>query len=169
MVPVVLITYGAVLFVNAFMLLGKAEGRGVGMINALAGTIGIVIGLYISHAQLMAAFSDFVAALVVIFAIVYWLVAAMVLWGLDAKAVGYYCVFGALVCLGWAWGFFAMAGDAWFGAFTFMWAILFGLFAGNLAFAKEWAKITAYYTLVVVFVTLYFPVLLITVGLWPPF
>lgn len=47
-----------------------------------------------------------------------------------------------------------------------LWGILFGLFAGNLAFGKNWARVTAWATLVEVFVTLVIPGYLITLGKW---
>ena len=75
MVAAVLVLYGAVLFVNAFFLLGRTDGRPAGPI----------------------------------------------------------------------------------GAFSIVWAIVFALFAANLAFSRAWAKITGYAAIFTSFATLMLP------------
>ena len=41
MVAAVLVLYGAVLFVNAFFLLGRTDGKAAWPVNAIVGTIGV--------------------------------------------------------------------------------------------------------------------------------
>ena len=107
MVPAVLVLYGAVLFVNAFFLLGRADGKAAGPINAIVGLIGVVVGLYTAATNTLGPASGFVAALVMIFGITFLIVSAMLFGALDGRAVGWYCVFGSIACLLWAWGFFS--------------------------------------------------------------
>jgi hypothetical protein len=157
MVAAVLVLYGAVLFVNAFFLLGRADGRAAGPVNAIVGLIGVVVGLYAAAANLLGAASGFVGALVMIFGITFLIVAAMLFGALDGRAVGYYCVFGSIACLLWAIGFFTTYRSVSNGVFSIIWAIVFALFAANLAFARPWAKITAYAAIFTSFVTLTLP------------
>jgi putative amide transporter protein len=157
MVPAVLVLYGAVLFVNAFFLLGRAEPKAAGPVNAIVGLIGVVVGLYTVAANLLGPASGFVGALVMVFGITFLIVAAMVFGALDGRAVGWYCVFGAIVCLFWAWGFFTNYRSVANGTFSVIWAIVFALFAANLAFARPWARVTGYAAIFTAFATLMLP------------
>ena len=157
MVAAVLVLFGAVLFVNAFFLLGRADGKAAGPVNAIVGLIGVVVGLYTSAANLLGPASGFVAALVMIFGITFLIVSAMLFGALDGRAVGWYCVFGSIACLLWAWGFFMQYRSISNGAFSIIWAIVFALFAGNLAFGRPWARITAYAAIFTSFATLLLP------------
>ena len=72
--------------------------------------------------------------------------------------MGYYCLFGVPVCLIWAYTFYASLGAVTYAVFCVVWAILFGLFSGILAFGKEkWAGFTANYCFMAAFVTLLIP------------
>jgi hypothetical protein len=157
MVAAALVLYGAVLFVNAFFLLGKLEGKAAGPVNAIIGLIGVVIGLYTAATNLLGPASGFVGALVMIFGINFLIFAAMVLGALDGRAVGWYCVFGSIACLLWAWGFFTTYHSLSSSVFCLVWAVGFGLNAANLAFARPWAKITAYAAIFTSFATLLLP------------
>ena len=168
MVPAVLVLYGAVLFVNAFVLLGKVEAKSAGPVNIAIGIIGILIGLYTGIASLLGDASGFVAALLIVFAVTFVLVGVMFMGGLDGRAVGYYCLWGAIICLMWAYGFYTVVGSMANGTFSIIWAILFAMFAGNLAFAKPWAKITAYSAIFTAFATLVIPGYLLLIGVSLP-
>jgi len=164
MVAALLVLYGAVLFVNAFFLLGRVEAKSAGPLNAVIGTIGVIIGFYTGAANLLGEHSGFVTALLFIFAITFLIVAAMLFGALDGKAVGYYCVFGSIACFMWAYGFYAVVGSRANGTFSIVWGLLFALFAGNLAFAKSWAKFTGYAAIFTAFVTLLIPGFLLLIG-----
>jgi hypothetical protein len=164
MVPAVLVLYGAVLFVNAFFLLGRADGRAAGPVNAIVGLIGIVVGLYTIGANLLGPASGFVGALVMVFGITFLIVSAMLFGALDGRAVGWYCVFGSIVCLLWAWGFLSNYRSLANTFFCIVWAVVFALFAANLAFSKPWAKVTAYAAIFTSFVTLMLPGYVLLMG-----
>jgi hypothetical protein len=164
MVAAALVLYGAVLFVNAFFLLGRAEGKAVGPVNAIIGLIGVVIGLYTAAANLLGPASGFVAALVMIFGITFLIFAAMVMGALDGRAVGWYALFGSIACLLWGWGFFTTYRSLSNGVFCLIWAGVFALFAANLAFARPWARITAYAAMFTSFATLLLPGYLLLMG-----
>jgi hypothetical protein len=168
MVPALLVLYGAVLFVNAFVLLGKVEAKSAGPVNIAIGIIGILIGLYTGIASLLGDASGFVAALLIVFAVTFVLVGVMFMGGLDGRAVGYYCLWGVIICLMWAYGFYVVVGSMANGTFSIIWAILFAMFAGNLAFAKPWARITAYSAIFTAFATLVIPGYLLLIGVSLP-
>jgi AmiS/UreI family transporter len=168
MVPALLVLYGAVLFVNAFFLFGRVEAKSAGPINTAIGIIGILIGLYTGIANLLGGASGFVAALLLVFAVTFLLVGAMFRGALDGRAVGYYCLWGAIICLMWSYGFYVVVGSIANGTFSIIWAILFGLFAGNLAFSRPWAKITAYTAIFTAFATLVIPGYLLLIGVALP-
>jgi hypothetical protein len=91
-------------------------------------------------------------------------VAAMLFGALDGRAVGWYCVFGSVACLLWAWGFFTIYRSMSNGVFSLIWAVVFALFAANLAFARPWAKITGYTAIFASLATLLLPGYLLLVG-----
>jgi len=164
MVPAVLVLYGAVLFVNAFFLLGLADGKAAGPINAIVGLIGVVVGLFTAATNSLGPASGFVGALVMIFGVTFLIVSAMLFGALDGRAVGWYCVFGSIACLLWAWGFFSNYRSVSNGVFSIIWAIVFALFAGNLAFSRPWAKITGYAAIFTSFATLMLPGYVLLMG-----
>ena len=66
-------------------------------------------------------------------------------------------MFGSIACLLWSWAFFMRYRSISNGAFSIIWAIVFALFAGNLASGRRWAKITAYAAIFTSFATLLLP------------
>jgi hypothetical protein len=165
MVPAILVLYGAVLFVNALFLLGKADPKSAGPLNFVIGSVGVVIGLYTAANNLLGGpVSNFVAALVMIFAITFLGVSGMVMGALDGRALGWYCVFGSIACLLWAYGFFVVYGSRSNGVFSLIWAAVFAMFAANLAFGKPWARPTAYLAIFTAFATLLLPGYVLLMG-----
>jgi hypothetical protein len=168
MVAAALVLYGAVLFVNAFFLLGKMEGKAAGPVNAVVGLIGIAIGLYTAATTLLGPASGFVGALVMIFGITFLIFGAMVIGALDGRAVGWYCVFGCIACLLWGWGFFTNFRSLSNGVFCLIWAVVFALFAANLAFSRPWATVTGYTAIFASIATLLLPGYLLLMGVSLP-
>ena len=103
-----------------------------------------------------------------VFAVTFLLVGVMFMGALDSKAVGYYCLWGSIICLMWSYGFYAVVGSMTNGTSSIIWCILFAMFAGNLAFAKPWAKITAYMAIFTAFATLVIPGYLLLIGVALP-
>ncbi len=154
----ILVLYAAVLVVNGQFLLGKLEAKSVWPANFIIGSIAIVSALYIGLTQSQGDASVFVATLLLLFAVVFVMMGLNLLMGLDGKAMGYYCLYGVPVCLIWSYTFFMTIGSLTFGSFCLIWAGLFGLFAGILAFQKDqWAGFTAKYCFFTAIFTLLIP------------
>lgn len=153
MTDAILVLYAAVLVVNGCFLLGNVEAKSVWPVNVIVGVIAIICSIYIGLTG-----SAFVATLLLLFAVVFVIMGINLASGLEGNAMGYYCFFGVPVCLIWAYTFYVSLGAVTFGVFSVLWAILFGLFAGILAFGKEkWAGPTAYYCFGIALFTLVIP------------
>ncbi|MGH7791122.1 MAG: AmiS/UreI family transporter, partial [Thermodesulfobacteriota bacterium] len=104
MVPVealfgyVLLLVGFVFFGNGLTLLGKTGAKEIGVLN-LAVAVLISIAAWKLHTLGLTAG----AALISAFALVYFMVAAIFCLGYDAKGLGWYCLFGTVVFLWYAY------------------------------------------------------------------
>lgn len=158
MTNAILVLYAAVLVVNGQFLLGKLDAKSVWPVNFIVGLIAITSALYIGLTNAQGDASAFVATLLLLFAVVFVMMGINLCTELDGKAMGYYCLYGVPVCLIWAATFYTKLGSLTFGTFCIVWAILFGLFAGILAFNKgNWAAFTARYCFATAFITLLIP------------
>ncbi len=162
MLPVALMIYAAVLFVNAFFLLGRVPGPAAGPINLIAGALGL-IAAYVIFASAPTG-TAFAAVLVGTFALAFLMLGATLTWGFDGKALGYYALFGALVCI--LYVTTVMGVDWRLLAMVVSFAVLFLLFAAILAFGQALQRPTAYFTLAVVFVGLILPAFLMMTERW---
>ncbi|PNY81235.1 AmiS/UreI family transporter [Deinococcus koreensis] len=163
MVPIALMLYAAVLFINALFLLGRLEGKDVGPMNLIAGVLGILAAFFIFTSDPKGG-ATFAAVLVGTFAIVYLLVGAALVWGYSAATAGYYSIFGAIVCV--LFAFNVLAADGRLAAMSLSYGVLFVLFAAVLAFGKSLQQITGFYTLAVVFGALVLPSFMMLTGRW---
>ena len=154
----ILVLYAAVLVVNGSFLLGKVDAKSVWPVNIIVGLIAIICAVYIGLTGSQGEASVFVATLLLLFAVVFVMMGINLANDLDGKSMGFYCLFGVLVCLVWAYTFYASLSAITFAVFCVVWAILFGLFSGILAFGKEkWAGFTAYYCFSTAIITLLIP------------
>lgn len=168
MVNAILVLYAAVLVVNGQFLAGKVDAKSVWPVNIIVGVIAIISALYIGLIP-GDSFSPFTATLLLLFGIVFVMMGINLLMDLDGKSMGYYCLYGVPVCLIWSYTFFTTIGSQTFGVFCVIWAVLFGLFAGILAFQKDsWAGFTSKYCFMTAFVTLLIPAALMFNGVALP-
>lgn len=154
----VLVLLAAVLVVNGQFLAGKVDAKSVWPVNIIIGVITIICALYIGLTSSQGDASAFVAALLLLFGVVFVMMGINLLTDLDGKSMGYYCLYGVPVCLIWSYTFFTSIGSQTFGVFCLIWAVLFALFAGILAFQKDsWAGFTSKYCFITAFATLLIP------------
>ena len=66
----ILVLYAAVLVVNGFFLLGKAEAKSVWPVNFIVGLIAIICAIYIGLTQSQGDASVFVSTLLLLFGVV---------------------------------------------------------------------------------------------------
>lgn len=153
MTDAILVLYAAVLVVNGCFLLGKVDAKSAWPVNVIVGVIAIICSIYMGLTG-----ADFVATLLLLFAVVFVIMGTNLAFGLEGKAMGFYCLFGVPVCLIWAYTFYISLGAVTFAAFSILWAVLFGLFSGILAFGKDkWAGPTGYYCFAIAIFTLLIP------------
>ncbi len=176
MVPVealfgyVLLLVGFVFFGNGLTLLGKTGAKEIGVLNLAVGIL-ISIAAWKLHTLGLTAG----AALISAFALVYFMVAAIFCLGYDAKGLGWYCLFGTVAFLWYAYHFFALAaavpaigGVKWFGVFCAAWALLLILAFFALALGKPLATTVAYLFIIEAFLTLLIPGMLLLTDKWNP-
>lgn len=151
MLGIALLYVGAVLFVNALWLLNKAEAKSTGVLNAFVGGLIIVMALS-NQFQAKDMPGHLATAQSLLFGFTYLWVAISCFFSLDNKALGYYCLFVAIVTVPSSLLTFR-AGDSRFGMIWLMWGFLWFLFFLLLGLGKQITKATAYVTLIVAIIT----------------
>lgn len=136
---------GAVLFVTAVMMMGKAEAKSVGIFH---GIVGILMLAMVMKLFFVEPYDYFTAMILLLFIFTYLPVCASFTFGLDTKALGWYCLFVAIMTVPVGMHIQAVAFKTsvllWiYGGLWFCFFLLMGL--GKTAIAK----FVSYYTLVV--------------------
>ncbi|GAA2611905.1 AmiS/UreI family transporter [Actinomadura fulvescens] len=144
-----LLYVGAVLFVNALMLLGRVEERSAALLNLFVGTLQVVLPTLL----LVAAGDDLkaitAAAGVYLFGFTYLYVGIGLLAGLDTTGVGWFSLFVSLSAIGFAAINFLDVRDHPFGVIWLCWSFLWFLFFLVLGLKREeLAPYTGWVTLV---------------------
>lgn len=171
MVPVegllgyVLLLVGFVFFGNGMTLLGKTGAKEIGVLNLGVGIL-IAIAAYQLHTLgLTAAF-----ALVSVFALIYYMVAGIFIFGYDGKGLGWYCLFATVVFVWYAYHFFALGpAGMWFAIFCLAWGLLVLLAFFALALGKAIAPLVAWIFIIESILTLLIPGMLLLTEKWNPF
>jgi len=171
MVPVegllgyVLLLVGFVFFGNGMTLLGKTGAKEIGVLNLAVGVL-IAIAAYLLHTLgLTAAF-----ALVSVFALIYFMVAGIFIFGYDGKGLGWYCLFATVVFIWYAYHFFGLGpAGMWFAIFCLAWGLLVFLAFFALALGKALAPIVAWIFIIESILTLLIPGMLLLTERWNPF
>ncbi len=166
MAAVGLLYVGGVLFVNAVMLLGKAEPRSVGIFNLFVGALQVVVPFYIIAT---ASDSDVIlnASGIFLFGFTYLYVGITNLWGFDSSGLGWYCLWVAIIAIVYSLLNFFYFGDPIFGVIWLAWSFLWTLFFILLALKREISRFTGWVTMVVAWVTCVIPAYLLMTGTFP--
>jgi hypothetical protein len=157
---------GAVLFLNSLMLLGKAEGKSVGVFNLFVGVIQLIIPFYLLMVSGQDHWDVYNNAAIFLFGLTYLYVGVTTLKELDSRGLGWFCLWVAVIALVYTLTAVIHFHDA-ISAITWgMWAFLWFLFfltnslkmkidhyLGMVAFIQSW-------------VTLSIPALLYFLGIW---
>jgi hypothetical protein len=145
-----LVYVGFVLILNALWLLGKLEDKHVVPMNAFAGILilaGVMRTVVLQGQEIT---SYFYAMQSLLFAFTYLWVAINIIWKLDGKGLGWYCLLVAIVAAPTAFTAFPDTGLFILWA---MWASLWFMFFLLLGLGKDIAKGTAVWTLINAVVT----------------
>jgi putative amide transporter protein len=160
-----LLYVGAVLFVNAMMLLGRVEARAAAVLNLFVGTLQVVlptIALVMAGDHLPAITA---AAGVYLFGFTYLYVGVGLLTGLDTTGVGWFSLFVSLSALVFSAVNFFDLRDHPFGVIWLCWSFLWFLYFLVLGLKREeLTRYTGWVTLVQAAGTTTLPAFLLLTG-----
>jgi len=167
MLGVVLLYVGAVLFVNGFTLLGKADPKGSAIMNLLTGILTLIINIII---LVVNAVGDedptlfYAAGTGLLFSFTYLYVGAVNLFSLDGRGLGWYCLFVAVTAMPSA--YVAFDSDPRFTVIWLGWGFLWFVYFLLLALDMKIVKFAGYATLVIAVLTAWIPGYMLLVGVW---
>ncbi len=166
MAAVGLLFVGAVLFVNALLLLGVVDAKSAALFNLFVGALQVIVPtVLIINAE---APDDILAASgIYLFGFTYLYVGLTNLTNFSPVGLGWYCAWVALVAAGFALVNFFRFDDAKFGIIWLNWVVLWGLFWIVLGLGREQlTTLTGWTTLVMSFTTCTIPAYLLLLGTW---
>src|SRR3990170_2892298 len=173
MVPVeallglVLLMVGFVFFGNGMTLLGKTGAKEIGVLN-LAVAVMISIAAWKLHTLGLTA----ATALILVFALIYYMVGGIFCLGYDAKGLGWFCLFAFIVFLWYAYHFIitlaGVPGLRMFGVFCLAWALLVILAFLALSLGKPIASTVGWLFIVESILTLLIPGMILLTDKWNP-
>jgi hypothetical protein len=167
MLGIVLLYVGAVLFVNGFMLLGKADAKGAAVLNFLTGILTLLINvtIFVVNANGTADPALYYSAGTgLLFSFTYLYVGAVNMFSLDGRALGWYCLFVAITAL--PSSYLAFGSDYRFGIIWLGWAFLWFVYFLLLALKMEITKFAGYATLAIAVTTAWIPGYLLLAERW---
>ncbi|TYB45368.1 AmiS/UreI family transporter [Actinomadura chibensis] len=142
MASVGLLYVGAVLFLNAMMMLGRVEARAAAVLNLFVGTMQVVLPtiLLVNAGDNVPAIAA--AAGIYLFGFTYLYVGVGLLAGLDTTGVGWFSLFVSVVAIVFAGINFFDAKDHPFGVIWLCWSFLWFLFFLVLGLKRD--ELTAF-------------------------
>ncbi|PFP28603.1 acetamide transporter [Bacillus sp. AFS073361] len=157
---------GAVLFLNSLMLLGKADGKSVGLFNIFVGTLQIMIPSYLIVVSRQDHWELYNYASIFLFGLTYLYVGFTSWKGIDGSGLGWFSLWVAIVGV-----VYTLTSIIHFqnvvNALTWaMWAFLWFLFFLSNALHKKIDHYIGLVAFVQSWVTLTIPALLYFLGVW---
>ncbi|WP_026694525.1 AmiS/UreI family transporter [Peribacillus kribbensis] len=155
MLSVGLLLSGAALFLNALMLLGKAEEKSAGVFNLFVGVFQVAAPFYTIMISDQSSWSVFQNGAVFLFGLTYLYVGVTVLKGMNGTGLGYFSLWVSIICLVYT-GASVVHFHDYLNAVTWLsWAILWFLFfllnalnkkaeayVGKVAMIQSWTTLT---------------------------
>jgi hypothetical protein len=157
---------GAVLFINALMLIGKVDSKSAGVFNLFLGGIQIITPFYVIFTAGSDSWTIFNASGVFLFSLTYLYVGITNLKELDTTGVGWFSLWVAFMAIGYGTLSFIHFHDPKMGIIWFMWAFLWSLFFILLALKKEISVFTGWITLIQSLITATIPGFLMLINVW---
>ncbi len=155
-----MVFYGLVLFMFTWQLFGKVDPKAAGYPIAMAGFIGLLMGLY-AYIGLGLALPG---TLVIIFAVTFMIAGLWGVRGLDPKTLAYFLLYLGIADAIYA-VYFAIVGLFIFSAFCWAWFVVYMLFVLALLTGKPaYAAGAKYWCLICSFATLLVPGFLLIAG-----
>lgn len=140
-----LLYVGAVLFLNGIWIMGHIQDREISVINVFAGTLTLLISLYLAFGPQADANTIKAAAFTLLFTFTYYWVAWNRWNGADGRGLGWFCFFVGVTVIPITLHNFAGAQDTagyWLTLCWASWAVLWLMFWALLALQKPIAKVT---------------------------
>lgn len=162
-----LLYVGAVLFLNGIWLMGGIGDREIWVIDLFAGTLTLLIALYLAFGPGADAASIRAAALTLLFSFTYFWVAINRHIDVDGRGLGWFCLFVAItavpVTIDTLSGAVSVL-DMWMSASWAAWAVLWFMFFLLLVLKKPIARVTGIVTSVQGVLTGWLPGYLLLTG-----
>jgi hypothetical protein len=161
-----LLYVGAVLFINGLMLLDRVDGKSAAIFNLFVGFLQVFTPLYIimtadGNTQVILG-----AAGIFLFGFTYLYVGFTNWFGLETTGLGWYCLWVAILALGFSYINFVQYADIKFGIIWLLWAYLWFLFYLLLARNLDIAHYVGKVTFVQAWITATIPAFLTLAGQW---
>ncbi|MCL6598497.1 MAG: AmiS/UreI family transporter [Alicyclobacillus macrosporangiidus] len=166
MANVGLLYVGAVLFINGLMLLGYIQPKSAAIFNLFVGALQVITPLYIIVTHINSPWDIFGASGIFLFGFTYLFVGITNLVSIEGSGLGWYCLWVAIMALGYSTLNFTHFSDAKFGIIWILWAFLWFLFYLLLAQNKDIARFTGWVTLIESWTTCTIPAFLSMTGVW---
>ncbi|GMK38853.1 acetamide transporter [Paenibacillus sp. CCS19] len=157
---------GAVLFLNALMLLGHVDQKSAGLFNIFIGAIQIITPFYVIFTAGADQWTIFNASGVFLFGLTFLFVGISNLTNYSSSGIGWFSLWVAVLALAYSTISFTQFDDVKFGIIWLMWAFLWTLFFLLLALNKNIAVLTGWVTLIEALLTATIPGFLILIGQW---
>lgn len=157
---------GAVLFLNSMMLLGKADGKSVGVLNIFVGAIQIFIPTYLIIVSNQTNWDFYQNAATFLFGLTYLYVGVISLKGLEGNGLGWFSLWVAIVAVVYALTSIIHFDDVVNALTWAMWAFLWFLFFLSNALKKNIDSYIGIVALIQSWVTLTIPAMLYFLGVW---
>ncbi|EKN64769.1 AmiS/UreI transporter [Neobacillus bataviensis LMG 21833] len=161
---------GAVLFLNSLMLLGKADGKSVGVFNIFVGSIQIIIPFYLLIVSDQTNWELYNDAAIFLFGLTFLYFGITVLKGFEGNGLGWYSLWVSIIAVVYTITSIVQFHDV-VNALTWgMWSFLWFLFFLSNALKKKIDHYLGFVAFVQSWVTLTIPSLLYFLGIWntPP-
>ena len=154
-------------FCIAWALLGKSGTKDVGILNLVVGIFVALSAWWIHSLGLTAA-----TALCLVFAMIYFMVFGVFVFGYDSRGLGWFCLFATIVFIWYAYHFATLGPVApqlyWYTFFNLAWAVLTFVLWLALSLGKPLAKLAAYILIIESFITTLIPAMLFLTEKWNP-
>lgn len=161
-----LLYVGAVLFINGLMLLERIDGKSAAIFNLFVGLLQVFTPIY----MIMTSGGDpniiLSASGIFLFGFTYLYVGLTNLFNLQTTGLGWYCLWVAVLALGFSYLNFAQFADIKFGIIWLFWAYLWFLFYLLLARGLNIAHYVGKVTFVQAWITATIPAFLSLIGKW---
>ncbi|MCM3005978.1 AmiS/UreI family transporter [Priestia koreensis] len=161
-----LLLSGATLFLNSLMLLGKADGKSVGVFNLFIGVLQVVIPFYLIAVSDQQTWTIFNLACVFLFGFTYLYVGMTNVANLNGSGLGWFSVWVSVIAVVYAMVSAVKFHDTVSTLTWVMWAYLWFLFFLSMALHKKIDAYVGKVAFVQSWVTLTLPALLSLMGVW---